>query len=199
MSRVRARWEDDVDVAVALLNTVDHLEDPADRLVDIKLLRAILADGDWADDWADLGRQLQPADLPGVRARREQLRRVFTAPTPDERTRVLNDLLRSSGAQLQVVPLGDDRCEVVIEGPTPLDTLAARLATALAQAVAARGFSRLGACDASPCSCVYIDRTRAGNRRYCCDICNDRAAAAAYRRRRASRSGTPRPPQSRDA
>ena len=68
---------------------------------------------------------------------------------------------------------------------TPLDELTARLATALAEAVAARGFSRFGTCDAGPCSCVYLDRTRSGNRRYCCDICNGRAAAAAYRRRKA--------------
>jgi predicted RNA-binding Zn ribbon-like protein len=180
---VRARWEDDIDVAVALLNTVDHLEDPADRLVDIKLLRRILADA----DWAGLGRQLHPADLPGVRARREELRAVFTAPTAEARTVAINALLRSSGAQPQLVEVGDDRFEVVTGGATPLDTLTARLASALAEAVAARGFERLGACDASPCSCVYVDRTRAGNRRYCCDICNDRAAAAAYRRRRNSR------------
>jgi predicted RNA-binding Zn ribbon-like protein len=178
---MRARWEDDVDLAVALLNTVDHLEDPADRLVDIGRLRRILADG----GRAELGRQLHAADLDGIRARREELRTVFTAPSPGRRADALNALLRSSGAQLQLRAVGGDRFQLVTGGVTPLDTLTAILATALAEAGAARGFGRLGTCDASPCSCVYADRSRAANRRYCCDICNDRAAAAAYRRRKA--------------
>jgi predicted RNA-binding Zn ribbon-like protein len=181
---VRARWEDDVDLAVALLNTVDQLEEPADRLVDIGRLRRILDAG----GGADLGRRLRAADLPGVRAIREELRTVFTAPTASRRAAALNALLRASGAQPQLVAAGEDDWQVVTTGPTPLDELTARLATALAEAVAARGFARFGSCDAHPCRCVYVDRTRSGNRRYCCDICNDRAAAAAYRRRKAAGS-----------
>ncbi|MCI4065808.1 CGNR zinc finger domain-containing protein [Micromonospora sp. R77] len=30
---------------------------------------------------------------------------------------------------------------------------------------------------------LYLDRTRAGRQRYCCELCNNRAAAAAYRGR----------------
>ncbi|MGW5667042.1 CGNR zinc finger domain-containing protein [Micromonospora sp. NPDC003776] len=34
-----------------------------------------------------------------------------------------------------------------------------------------------------PCRAPYLDRTRAGRQRYCCELCNNRAAAAAYRSR----------------
>jgi len=36
---------------------------------------------------------------------------------------------------------------------------------------------------AAPCDCVFVDRTGPRARKYCCDQCNDRAAAAAYYKR----------------
>jgi predicted RNA-binding Zn ribbon-like protein len=76
-------------------------------------------------------------------------------------------------------------------GAIGLPALAARLPAALAAHVARHGLTRLGSCAAHPCACVYVDRTRAGRRRYCCDLCNDRAAAA-YRNRH-SPAGKQRP------
>jgi predicted RNA-binding Zn ribbon-like protein len=58
---------------------------------------------------------------------------------------------------------------------------------AAAGQVIRHGTARMGVCQAAPCNCVYIDRSRARTRRYCCDQCNDRAAIAAYRRRQAGR------------
>jgi predicted RNA-binding Zn ribbon-like protein len=46
------------------------------------------------------------------------------------------------------------------------------------------GTGRLGVCGSDPCRCVFVDRTRAGTRKYCCTYCNDRFAARAYRRRK---------------
>ncbi|WP_406045483.1 CGNR zinc finger domain-containing protein [Micromonospora sp. NBC_00898] len=40
-----------------------------------------------------------------------------------------------------------------------------------------------GVCAADGCRAPYLDRTRAGRQRYCCELCNNRAAAAAYRSR----------------
>jgi len=60
------------------------------------------------------------------------------------------------------------------------------VADALAQAMAAGGPGRFGTCLADPCRCVYVDRTRSGRQRYCCELCNDRIAAAAYRSRRSA-------------
>ena len=62
--------------------------------------------------------------------------------------------------------------------------LAARLPAAVAAHLAEHGVGRLGICSSDPCRCAFVDRTRAGTRRYCCTVCNDRYAARAYRRRR---------------
>ena len=57
---------------------------------------------------------------------------------------------------------------------------------ALAAHLVRHGIARLGTCQAAPCNCVYVDHSRARTRRYCCDQCNDRAAATACRRRKAN-------------
>jgi predicted RNA-binding Zn ribbon-like protein len=62
------------------------------------------------------------------------------------------------------------------EGMAALRSLLAALADHLVR----RGTTRPGVCHAGPCRYVYVHRSR----RYCCGHCNDRAAAAAYRRRR---------------
>jgi predicted RNA-binding Zn ribbon-like protein len=69
-------------------------------------------------------------------------------------------------------------------GQQGMTALRARLLAALATHVIRHGAARLGTCQAAPCNCVYVDRSRARTRRYCCDQCNDRAAAAAYRSRK---------------
>ncbi|HRD60729.1 MAG TPA: CGNR zinc finger domain-containing protein, partial [Nocardioides sp.] len=87
---------------------------------------------------------------------------------------LLNDGLASAGAVVQVTPAG-----LGVGGG-----LAARLLYAVAQLVAEGGVARLGICASDPCRCAYVDRTRGGTRRYCCTLCNDRAAARAYRQRK---------------
>jgi predicted RNA-binding Zn ribbon-like protein len=69
-------------------------------------------------------------------------------------------------------------------GLSGVAALEARLPAALAAYVAEHGVRRLGVCGSDPCRCVYVDRTRAATRKYCCSYCNDRRAARAYRRRR---------------
>jgi predicted RNA-binding Zn ribbon-like protein len=64
-----------------------------------------------------------------------------------------------------------------------MPALRARLLAALSAHLIRHGTVRIGVCQAEPCTCVYVDRSRARTRRYCCDQCNDRAAASAYRRR----------------
>ena len=54
----------------------------------------------------------------------------------------------------------------------------------MAAYVVEHGTGRLGVCGSDPCRCVFVDRTRAGTRKYCCTYCNDRFAARAYRRRK---------------
>jgi len=71
-------------------------------------------------------------------------------------------------------------------GQRGMTALRTRLLAALAVHLVRHGTARLGTCQAAPCNCVYVDHSRARTRRYCCDQCNDRAAAAAYRQRRTS-------------
>ena len=73
---------------------------------------------------------------------------------------------------------------VVGVGRHGVAALEARLPAAAAAFVAEHGTGRLGVCGSDPCRCVFVDRTRAGTRKYCCSYCNDRFAARAYRRRK---------------
>jgi predicted RNA-binding Zn ribbon-like protein len=45
------------------------------------------------------------------------------------------------------------------------------------------GATRLGVCDASPCTHVFVDTSPNQSRRYCSDRCSSRANVAAYRAR----------------
>jgi predicted RNA-binding Zn ribbon-like protein len=171
---------DDLDLAVLLLNSLDLLDDPADRLTDL----------DW---WCDVLRQTghealaeahRPADLPLLRELRETLRAVFECDDVDAASAVLNPALIQAGAVVQLHGGG-----LTVVGTGRGGDLSARLLAAVARQVADHGVGRLGTCSSDPCRCAYVDRTRAGTRRYCCSVCNDRAAARAYRRRRSQARG----------
>ena len=62
--------------------------------------------------------------------------------------------------------------------------LAAPTAVGLLETIRDHGLSRFGRCTAHPCRCVFVDRSRNRSRRYCCDLCADRANQQAARRRR---------------
>jgi predicted RNA-binding Zn ribbon-like protein len=54
------------------------------------------------------------------------------------------------------------------------------------------GATRLGVCDASPCTNVFVDTSPNQSRRYCSDRCSSRANVAAYRaRQKAVSTGIP--------
>jgi predicted RNA-binding Zn ribbon-like protein len=170
----------DLDLVVLLINSLDLLEDPPDRLTDLTWFRTVVRE--LGRD--DIAGSLRPRDLTGLRELRESLRSVFQATSADQAARLLNSMLlkvsavpelvvSTSGIQLQVAP-----------GKRGLAALRARLPAALAAQVADRGLGRLGTCAARPCQCAFVDRTRAETRRFCCAACNDRAAAQLYRQRR---------------
>lgn len=174
----------DLDLAVLVVNSHDLLDDPADRLGDLAWLVAVLRHVGHADLAATLSR----SDLPRLRSLRGVLRAAFEAPDLKSAAAVLNPQLvkaravflldvpsRSRGAGARFVPAPDR---------TGYAALAARLPAAVAAHIAEHGVGRLGICSSDPCRCAFVDRTRAGTRRYCCTVCNDRYAARAYRRRR---------------
>jgi predicted RNA-binding Zn ribbon-like protein len=172
---------DDLDIAVELVNTHWVLATPPDRLTAVDAFQEILRDL----GHPELARQLRPNDLGRLRRLRERLWPVFAASSTAEAAALLNPMLREAGAVPQLVEdpggawdlrMGADR--------RGIEAVEARLPAALSLHLAGNGTRRLGVCHAAPCQCVYVDRTRPGTRRFCCDQCNDRAAAVAYRSRR---------------
>jgi predicted RNA-binding Zn ribbon-like protein len=170
----------DLDLVVLLLNSLDLLEDPPDRLTGLGWFREVLA----AVGRDDIGGALTAGDLAGLRQLRESLRAVFQARSPAEAASLLNAMLVHASAVPQLVASGDGlRLQVAPRAPG-LAALSARLPAALAEYIAHRGVGRLGTCAALPCQCAFLDRTRAQTRRFCCTACNARAAALLYRRRK---------------
>jgi predicted RNA-binding Zn ribbon-like protein len=168
--------ETDLDLAVLLLNSVDLLEDPPDRMADdLGWWRRALA----RNGFDELAAAQRDADLPRLQALRDTVRSVFEAEDDAVARSVLNAALLEAGAVVQLHPGG-----LGVTGLGPGGDLPARLLVAVATHVAERGVARLGICASDPCRCAYVDRTRGRTRRYCCTLCNDRAAARAYRRRR---------------
>jgi predicted RNA-binding Zn ribbon-like protein len=177
----------DLDLVVLLLNSVDLLEPEPDRLTDLTWFRTALRQA----GHAPLADAVADGDLGGLRRLRDSLRLVFESDDPEAAAQHLNELLLRARALPLVVADGDGLRLEVAPGRTGYDALAARLPAAVATHIAAHGLATLGVCDSDPCRCAFVDRTRAGTRRYCCGWCNDRRAARAYRRRRAAGPGQP--------
>jgi len=169
-----------VALAVDLLNSWDELEDPADRL-SVRWLRRYLAFHGCASAAAGVG---EP-EVATARELRERLRRGFDAATEEEAVEALNGILSDLGEppQLEHAGSGWQFRYGPEEGPD-LRFLAAPTALGLLEAIREHGLSRFGHCRAAPCRCVFVDRSRNRSRRYCCELCADRANQAALRRRR---------------
>ena len=167
----------DVELALLLVNSLDLLEDPPDRLVDLSWLTHVFT----RVGHGDLAHELTKRDLPRLRRLRDALRSVFETYDDEVAAAVLNPLLEKGKA----IPLlarkqdGETTLRVGI-GLHGVAALEARLPAAVAGFVAEHGTKRLGVCGSDPCRCVFVDRTRAGTRKYCCSYCNDRFAARAY-------------------
>jgi predicted RNA-binding Zn ribbon-like protein len=170
----------DLDLVVLLLNSLDLLADPPDRLTDLEWFREVLSQV----GHADIAGALRAADLAGLRQLRESLLAVFRAESPGEAASILNPILLRAGAVAQLVVSAAGIRLQVAPGERGLAALTARLPAALAEHVAQQGTGRLGTCAARPCQCAFVDRTRAQTRRFCCTACNDRAAARLYRQRK---------------
>ena len=171
----------DVDLAVLLVNSHDLLDDPPDRLHDLTWFREVLR----IVGHAELAGELSDRDLPALRRLRDGLRTVFEARDGDAAAAILNPMLTRSRAVPLLVPEPSGRAALAVAPDrTGVDALRARLPAALATLLASDGLERLGTCAGHPCACAFVDRTRGRTRRFCCSVCNDRAAARNYRARR---------------
>jgi predicted RNA-binding Zn ribbon-like protein len=172
----------DLDLAVELINTHVAMATPPDHLTDTAVYRRILEEA--GDE--DLAAQLRAADLGGLRSLRTALVPIFGAP-PAEAAAELDRLLCKSGVTARLADSDGAAKWAWGADQTGMAALRCRLLGALAEHLIRHGTARLGVCHAPPCRCVYVDRSRARTRRYCCDKCNDRAAASAYRERQRRR------------
>ena len=154
--------EADLDLAVELVNTYWVMATPADRLTGTDVYQRIL----------------HGAGEGGLAAQ------LFAAATTQDAVDRLDPLLADAAVTARLA-VGDNGARWIYSSDrNGVPALRGRLLAALAAHIIRTGTQRMGVCQAAPCNCVYIDRSRARTRRYCCDQCNDRAAASAYRRRR---------------
>lgn len=171
----------DLDLVVELINTEWVLASPPDRLTSVEVFRDILRR---AGD-KETARQLRKRDLEALRELRSDLHAAFAMPAPADAAAYVSDLMVAAGivARLEVSDAGSVHLEWAGDR-RGVAALRARFVGALTEQLLRSATARIGVCQAPPCTCVYVDRGRAGTRRYCCDLCNDRAAASAYRSRR---------------
>ena len=173
--------ESGVDLAVAIVNTWDTYDDPPEHLPNVARLRRFLR----IVGRARAARLAGNDDLRDVKRLRGRLRVVFETTDPAEAADALNQIL----AGVKAVPRLEwaDGSWTVRFGPGE-EAIAAHLgataAAALAEVVRAHGVSRFGICSAPPCTGAFVDRTKNRSKRYCCELCADRAAQQHHRARR---------------
>jgi predicted RNA-binding Zn ribbon-like protein len=172
-------------LAVSLVNSVDELASPRDRL----------DDPDWLRRWLHhhgfeaAAAVVRPEDVGRARELRDRFAAAFDAATADDAVEVLNAIVAEFAEKPRLERVGGGW----VFGYWPPQEAGLRFAAAygavgLLDAIRVLGWERFGRCDGTPCRCVYIDRTRNNRRRYCCHLCADRMAQAALRRRRKARA-----------
>jgi predicted RNA-binding Zn ribbon-like protein len=171
-----------VALAIDLLNSWDELDDPPELLSERWLRRYL--------EFHGVPAVVDEGDAATARDLRERLRRGFDAATEEEAVEALNGILRDYGRPPQLERAdGGWRFRYGPGEGVGVEAVAAPAALGLLETIRDQGLSRFGRCVAAPCRCVFVDRSRNRSRRYCCELCADRAnQASARRRRRAGRN-----------
>ena len=175
---------DDIGRAIEVLNTWDTQDPDPEQIRDLDVFRRFLR---WLGR-PEAAEQVKARDLARFRATRSRLRNAIDAGSEEAAVDALNAVLDESPSRARLVREGGG-WRFRFDGPDdrdPLGFLAPLCAVALLSAIRDLGWERLGTCAGSPCTCVFVDRTRNRRRRFCSDRCNDRVAQAARRRRAAS-------------
>ncbi len=156
-------------------------------LADARAVIAFLVERDWLHD------QVTERDAAALRRFQRELRPVYEASNSDDGNRVvelLNDLLSKHPVTPYIAGHGardgeepDWHMHVADRQSTVAELLVAESLMGLSTLVCDLGATRLGVCDASPCTDVFVDTSPNQSRRYCSDRCSSRANVAAYRAR----------------
>jgi predicted RNA-binding Zn ribbon-like protein len=178
---IRFTSEDDpAALAVGLANSWDVLGPDPEHLRDADSVRSLLR----FYGREELAERVRERDVAALRRLRGRLRAAFEANDEGAAVQILNATLRPAGSAPQLRRDGSGWAFAYHDARASLvDVVATTTAMALLDAIRTTGWSRLGVCAAAPCRCVYVDRSRSGNRRFCCQLCADRAHQAARRRR----------------
>jgi predicted RNA-binding Zn ribbon-like protein len=153
-----------------------HLEEAED-------LVRFLSERAWLQD------KVVERDATALRRFQRELRPVFEASNDGDEARVV-ELLNALLAKHPVTPYiaghepGKWHMHVADRTSSVAELLVAESLMGLSTLVCDLGATRLGVCDASPCTDVFVDVSPNQSRRYCSDRCSSRANVAAYRARR---------------
>ncbi len=149
--------------------------DDAAALVDFLSSRA------WLQD------QVVERDATALRRFQRELRPVYEASNVGDEDGVveqLNALLAKHPVTPYIAgPKGRWHLHVADRSSSVAELVIAECLMGLSTLVCDLGPNRLGVCDASPCTNVFVDTSPNQSRRYCSDRCSSRANVAAYRAR----------------
>jgi len=153
-------------------------------LDDAKSLVNLLDERAWLHD------QVGERDATALRRFQRELRPVFEASNDRDEASVvdqLNALLAKHPVTPYIAGHGSAGAKwhmhVADRSSSVAELLVAESLMGLSTLVCDLGATRLGVCDASPCSNVFVDTSPNQSRRYCSDRCSSRANVAAYRAR----------------
>jgi predicted RNA-binding Zn ribbon-like protein len=158
--------------SASLLNT---------EITDVDALKAYLADREW------LAEQSLDRDCMLLRKFQRELRPVYEASAEDDGETVV-DLLNELMVRHPITPrisdhAGDLHIHAASKTQSVAELLVGEALIGLAFLCCDLGPTRLGICDATPCTNVYVDTSPNASRRYCSDRCSSRANVAAFRAR----------------
>jgi predicted RNA-binding Zn ribbon-like protein len=142
---------------------------------------------EFVNEWGTLPRALDkrpPSHRRPSTELADELHPIFAAGTDRERATLVTALLRRA----KVRPTLAEQRGVLVEEWTVDDaSQAQRAAAALAlRHQLAEHPGRIGICADDQCADVWVDASPAGKRRFCCLTCQNRARAAAFRKKRSA-------------
>jgi predicted RNA-binding Zn ribbon-like protein len=156
------------------------------ELEDAGSLVRFLSERSWMHD------KVVERDAAALRRFQRDLRPVFEASNDGDEQAVvdqLNALLGRHPVTPYISGHGSDgtggawHMHVADRTSSVAELLVAESLMGLSTLVCDLGATRLGVCDASPCTHVFVDTSPNQSRRYCSDRCSSRANVAAYRAR----------------
>lgn len=149
--------------------------------------------GELQSRWNAYGMPVQKragvSDLELVERYLEHWRLAIDATTEYERVGELNEMLDLYTAAPSITDHDGSGWHLHFRDPDCGfgETLAGSTSAAAAQFLTARGMRRLGRCALLGCGRAFVDMSRPGTQKYCCNACNNRDAVRRHRAKRTDR------------